>query len=187
MSKIGKRLVNIPAEVDVKINDGVLEFSSKDGKKSTKITILSGVSAKIENNALSFSATANDLQSKANWGTIRAHAKNAIEGIKDGFKKVLELNGVGFRASVEGKTLVLNIGFSHQVKFNIPEGITAVVDNKANSITITGIDKALVGEVAAKIRSLKKPNPYRGTGIKYSDEILRKKAGKKASGATGAA
>jgi len=185
MSKIGKKPIVIPEGVNVKVAGGVLEVSSKDGKKSLKFALLPNVEASIAENNLSFKAIANDAQSRANWGTIRSLANNAIIGMTADFKKVLEFQGVGFRASVEGKTLVLNIGFSHPVKFEIPAGITITVEK--NNITIAGIDKYLVGQVATKIRAFKKPNPYRGTGIKYKDEIVKRKAGKKASSGTGAA
>lgn len=185
MSKIGKKLITLSDNVIAKVEDGVLVISSKDGKKVLRVKVLSSVEVKLENNQISFSITKEDSQSRANWGTMRALAQNAVTGITTDFKKVLEFQGVGFRAVVEGKTLVLNIGFSHPVKFDIPEGITIVVEK--GNITISGMDKYLVGQVATKIRAFKKPNPYRGTGIKYKDEIVKKKAGKKATSGAGAA
>jgi large subunit ribosomal protein L6 len=185
MSKIGKKPIAIPENVNVKINDGVLEVSSKDGKKSLKFSLLANIEVKIEGNEVIFTTKSDDAQARANWGTIRALVQNAVNGMKEDFKKVLEFQGVGFRANVEGKNLVLNIGFSHPVKFEIPSGITITVEK--SNIIISGIDKYLVGQVAAKIRAFKKPNPYRGTGIKYKEEIIRRKAGKKASSGTGAA
>lgn len=185
MSKIGKKPIAIPENVNVKIDGGVLEVSSKDGKKSLKFDLLPNIEVKIEGNEVIFTAKSDDAQSRANWGTIRSLIQNAVMGMKEDFKKVLEFQGVGFRASVEGKTLVLNIGFSHPVKFEIPAGITIVVEK--SNIIISGIDKYLVGQVAAQIRAFKKPNPYRGTGIKYKDEVVRRKAGKKASSGTGTA
>ncbi|MDD5430971.1 MAG: 50S ribosomal protein L6 [Candidatus Pacebacteria bacterium] len=185
MSKIGKKLIIIPAEVEVKKTVDNLEFSSKDGKKHIKVEILPYIEAKLEGDKLTFTITdEKSIQARSNWGTIRALSQNAIDGIVKGFSKILDIQGVGFRATVEGgKTLVLNIGFSHPVKMAIPEGITMSVD-KNNSVTISGINKAAVGEIAAKIRALKKPNPYLGTGIKYRDEIIKKKAGKKAAAAS---
>lgn len=185
MSKIGKKPIAIPEDVSVKIDGSVLEISSKDGKKAAKINILSNIEVKIEENQIVFKPLKNDPQTRANWGTLRALAQNAVFGIKEDYKKVLEFNGVGFRASVEGKTLVLNIGFSHPVKFEIPNGIAITVEK--SNINISGMDKYLVGQVATKIRALKKPNPYRGTGIKYKDEIIRRKAGKKATSGAAAA
>lgn len=181
MSKIGKKPILIPGEVEVKNTDGVLEFTSKDKKHIIRLSILPYIKVNIENNKLTFDVINDSIQARANHGTIRSLSQNAVIGLKEGFKKVLEFSGVGFKANVEGKTLVLNIGFSHPVKFLIPEEINVVVDDKINTITISGVNKSLVGEVAAKIRALKKPNPYRATGIKYKDEIIKKKAGKKAS------
>lgn len=186
MSKIGKNPIIIPLEVTVKLIDRVLEFSSKDGKKTLKIDVLPYIDAKIEDNKLIFNAKSENLQARANWGTMRSLAQNAVTGVKEGFQKILDLQGIGFKANVEGENLVLNIGFSHPVKFSIPAGINISVD-KNNSITILGFDKQLVGETAAKIRTLKKPNPYMGTGIRYRNEIVRKKEGKKAAGAVAGA
>ncbi len=187
MSKIGKKIITIPEEITVKKTNDILEFSSKDGKKNIKVPILPYVESKIDGNILSFTIT-NDriIQAKANWGTMRALSQNAINGIKNDFSEILDMTGIGFRVVIEGKNLVLSIGFSHPVKFAIPEGIIIAID-KNNSMTITGIDKKVVGQTAAKIRSLKKPNPYLGTGIKYREEVIRRKAGKKAAGTTGAA
>lgn len=185
MSKIGKKIIVLPENVTAKVDSGVLEVSSKDGKKVLRIKILSNVEVKIENGQISFAITKDDSQSRANWGTMRALTQNAVTGITTDFKKVLEFQGVGFRAAVEGKALVLNIGFSHPVRFDIPDGIAIVVEK--GNITISGMDKYLVGQVATKIRAFKKPNPYRGTGIKYKDEIVKKKAGKKATSGAGTA
>ena len=185
MSKIGKKPIVIPENISVKIDGSAVEVSSKDGKKVLKVNILPNIEAKIEDNQVIFKTSKDDFQSRANWGTMRALAQNAINGIKEDFKKTLEFNGVGFRANVEGKNLVLNIGFSHPVKFEIPTGITITVEK--SNIIITGIDKYLVGQVATKIRALKKPNPYRGTGIKYKEEVIRRKAGKKATSGAAAA
>lgn len=183
MSKIGKKLITIPEDVIVKIENDILKVSSKDGKKNIELGLLPGIEANLNENELVFSIKNKDIQSRANWGTMRALTQNAILGVKEGFKKILEFKGVGFKANIEGDSLVLNIGFSHPVNFKIPEGITIVTDK--NSITIDGISKYLVGQVASKIRAFKKPNPYRGTGIKYKDEVIRKKAGKTATSGTG--
>ncbi|MDD5547433.1 MAG: 50S ribosomal protein L6 [Candidatus Pacebacteria bacterium] len=187
MSKIGKKPIVIPEGIEVKITDGVLEFSAKGKKDVLKVNMLPNVEVKNEEGKLVFSIK-NDknIQTRANWGTIRALAQNAIVGLMEGYKKILDLQGVGFRATMEGKTLVLNIGFSHPIKVNIPEGLLVSVE-KNTAVTISGIDKGLVGEVAAKIRAMKKPNPYLGTGIRYRDEVIKKKAGKKAAAAAGGA
>lgn len=115
-------------------------------------------------------------QEKALWGLTRALIANAVQGVVSGFEKKLEIIGVAYRAAIAGKKMTLSLGFSHPVEVNIPDGLTATIDK--NIITISGIDKQLVGEFAANVRSLKKPEPYKGKGIKYSDEVVRRKAGK---------
>lgn len=183
MSKVGKKPILIPKEVEVRQADGILEFKNKDSKLSLKL--LPYVEVKIEGENLSFSAKESAPQARANWGTLRALAQNAILGLTGGFKKVLELRGVGYRASLEGNILVLNVGFSHPVKFEPPAGVKISIEK--NFINISGSDKAAVGQAAAKIRSIQKPNQYRGTGIRYKEETIKLKAGKKAAGATGTA
>ena len=120
-------------------------------------------------------------QGKANWGTIFALIKNGIKGVSEGFAKNLELEGIGFKASIEGTNLLLNVGFTHPVKFTPPAGIKVVVEKGV--IKISGVDKSLVGEVAAKIRKIYPPEPYKGKGIRYQGEVVRRKAGKKVAGA----
>ncbi len=184
MSKIGKKIIEIPQGVEIKQADGMLEFKGKGGTLS--VAILPHITIKIEGTTLACDiGTSDDLQAKANWGTMRAIAQNAIIGVTEGFKKILEIPGVGFRANMEGQDLVLNVGFSHPVRFTTPVG--AKITAEKNVITVSGVDKYLVGETAAKIRSIRKPEPYKGTGIKYKDEVIRRKAGKKVAGATGAA
>lgn len=183
MSKIGKKLIFIPKGVEVRKNDGVLDFKGKEAVLT--LNLLPEVEAKVEGETLSFSVASDNLQARANWGTMRALAQNAILGVSEGFKKVLELRGVGYRANMEGSVLVLNIGFSHPVKFDPPAGIKIAVEK--SFVTISGVDKAMVGQVAAKIRSFKKPNRFLGTGIRYKDEVIKMKAGKKVAGGTGTA
>ena len=183
MSKVGKKPIVIPQGLEIKKTDGVLEFKNKDAVLTLKI--LPQVDTIIENNILSFMIKSEDLQAKANWGTMRALAQNAILGLTSGFKKILEMQGVGFRAALEGNTLVLNIGFSHPVRFALPEGVKVAIEK--NNILISGTDKALVGQIAAKIRAFKKPNSYLGTRIRYKNEVVKLKAGKKAASTTGAA
>jgi large subunit ribosomal protein L6 len=184
MSKIGKKPIAIPEGVEVKINDHNLEIKGKLG--TLNLPILEYTNAEIKDKELLVSVSGGSKQARANWGTMRALAQNAVEGVSAGFVKYLELEGIGFRASLEGKTLVLNIGFTHPVKFTPPEGVTLTIEKSA--IKISGADKSAVGEVAAKIRALKKPEPYKGTGIKYRGEVIARKEGKKAAsaGAAGA-
>ena len=181
MSKIGKKIIVIPKGVEVRSADSVLEFKGKDA--TLALRLLPHVEAKIEGEVLSFAVTEKSLQARANWGTMRALAQNALTGVSEGYKKILELRGVGFRAATEGNVLVLNIGFSHPIKFEPPAGVKISVEK--SFITISGIDKAMVGQAAAKIRAFKKPNAYRGTGIRYKDEVVKIKAGKIVSGGTG--
>jgi len=184
MSKIGRKPVAISSGVEVKINDKNLEFKGKEG--SLTLPLLPFIKAEIktgaEGNELIFSKE-NDLkQARANWGTMASLSKNAIQGVNEGFSKILEIEGIGFKAAMQGNTLVLNVGFTHPVKLESPEGIKIVVEK--NTIKISGFDKALVGEVAANIRKVKKPEPYKGKGIRYKGEVVRRKAGKKVAGAT---
>ncbi|MFH1759456.1 MAG: 50S ribosomal protein L6 [Patescibacteria group bacterium] len=181
MSRLGKKPIEIPEGVEVKVDDGKLNFKGKQGELSLKA--LPFLDVKLENSQLSFSPNKKDQQAAANWGTMVALAKNAIVGVSDGFSKTLQIEGVGYRATMEGADLILNVGFSHPVKFKPFEGVQVEVEK--NSIKVSGIDRALVGEVAAKIRKIKKPEPYKGKGIRYSDEVVRRKAGKKAVGAGG--
>lgn len=182
MSKIGKKLIIIPEGVEVKKTDRVLEIKGKNAVLS--LNLLPDIEAKIENSQLSFSTLKDTLQARSNWGTMRALAQNAVVGVTEGFKKVLELRGVGHRATLKGNILVLNVGFSHPVEFEPPAGVKLSVEK--SNIIVSGIDRAIVGQTAAKIRAIKKPNPYRGSGIRYKDEVIKMKAGKKAAGTTGA-
>lgn len=179
MSKIGKQPIKIPEGVEVKINDREMEIKGKLG--TLKLDVLEFINTSITDGTIVFTATGSHKQARANWGTMRALCANAIKGVKDGFMKILEIEGIGFRATMEGKTLVLTVGFTHPVKYVPPEGITIAVEK--GLIKVTGSDKASVGEVAANIRKIKKPEPYKGTGIRYQGEVIRRKAGKKVAGA----
>ncbi|RJQ35610.1 50S ribosomal protein L6 [Candidatus Parcubacteria bacterium] len=179
MSRIGKKPITIPQGVEVKLN---LEnagpiVSVKGPKGALTVNLTKEVKVEQKDNQLVFEV--NDPENKYDnslWGLSRTLVNNAILGVTEGFKKELEINGVGFKVAVAGKKLVLNVGFSHQVEYGIPEGIT--IETEKNNIKISGIDKQLVGQVAAEIRGIKKPEPYKGKGIKYVDEQIRRKAGK---------
>ncbi len=186
MSKIGKKPVAITGGVEVKIVDKKMEFKGKEG--SLTLPILPYIKAEIKSGAegseLVFSKE-NDLkQARANWGTMASLAKNAVQGVSQGFSKILEIEGIGFKAAMQGNTLVLNVGFTHPIKMEVPAGIKILVEK--NTIKISGFDKALVGETAANIRKVKKPEPYKGKGIRYQGEVVRRKAGKKVAGTTAA-
>ena len=176
MSKIGKKPVEIVSGVTAKLDGSLLRISGPKGEIA--LSLLPGVTVAVDGNMLIFKAEKETKQIFANWGTMRALARNAIEGVSAGYKKVLEIEGVGFKASMDGKDLSLNVGFSHPVKYKVPEGVSAAVE-KNTTIMVSGIDRQLVGQVAAQIRAIKKPEPYKGKGIRYQGEVIRRKAGKK--------
>ncbi len=180
MSKIGKKPVAIPEGVEARINDGRLEF--KGDKGHLEVRLLPFIRTEIKDRSILFQPENNSKQARSNWGTIRALASNAIIGVTRGFEKTLEIEGVGYRAGLEGDTLVLNLGFSHPVKINSPTGIKISVSK--NTIKISGVDKNLVGKTAATVRALRKVEPYKGKGIRYQGEVVRRKAGKKVASAT---
>ncbi len=176
MSRIGKQPVDIPSGVDVKIENG--KIIAKKGNITEEIDTKNYVDVKIEDNKIVFLPKGEDRESSAFWGTFRSLTSNMMEGLTKGFEKRLEINGVGYRAQVSGKNLELQLGFSHPVIFPIPNGIDIKVEK--NIIIIKGHNKQQVGQVAAKIRGFRPPEPYKGKGVKYVDEVIRRKAGKTA-------
>ena len=176
MSRIGKKPVTIPSGVDVKANGDIITF--KSGKESLDLDTKSNVLFTIEGDTLTFSAKSDDKADRAFWGTYRALANNMITGVTTGFSKSLEINGVGYRAAVKGKILNLQLGHSHDINYDIPAGIEVSVEK--NIVTIKGADKQTVGQVAAEVRSFRPPEPYKGKGVKYTDERIIRKAGKTA-------
>ena len=179
MSRIGKKPIDLPKGVEVTVaTDKVVV---KGPKGTIECDINKSVNVVKEDNSLSFSLknTSNEtnLQSKADYGTARALVQTAILGVSEGWKKTLELNGVGYNAKVAGKDLVLSVGYSHQVIMEIPQGITCSVD-KNTIINLESSDKQVIGNFSAKVRKVCPPEPYLGKGIKYSDEKIRRKAGK---------
>lgn len=174
MSRIGKQPVTIPAGIDVNVDNGVLKF--KKGNLATELDTRHQVEVKIEDGQIVFSPINDERQSRAYWGTYRSLAHNVIIGFTEGFEKKLEINGVGYKAALKGKILELILGFSHPINFEIPEGIDINVEK--NIITIKGHDKQVVGQVAAKVREFRPPEPYKGKGVKYLDERIIRKAGK---------
>ncbi|MFA6131120.1 MAG: 50S ribosomal protein L6 [Patescibacteria group bacterium] len=180
MSRIGKKFIPLSAAVTVTV-DG-REVSIK-GPKGTLVRTLPAVisvdEVALEQGGKALRVTAQDPKADSViWGTTRAHLANMVVGVEKGWAKSLELNGVGFRMAVTGKKLKMNLGFSHEVVYILPEGITATI--AANVVTIAGIDRELVGRVASELRSLKKPEPYKGKGFKYTTETIRRKVGKAA-------
>jgi large subunit ribosomal protein L6 len=182
MSRIGKKPITIPEGVTVKIDGNIVTVSGKTGTLTQKIK--GKINIKIEGNKITVENKEEGGSLKAMHGLYRSLIQNMVWGLSKGWNKGLEMSGVGYRAQVSGNKLVLNVGFSHQIEFPLPLGITAEV--KENLINIKGFDKQLVGEVAAKIRRIRPPEPYKGKGIKYVGEVIRRKAGKtaKAVGAT---
>ncbi len=177
MSRIGKRPISIPAKTDVSVAEGVLTVKGPKGTLTKALHPL--VSFEIADGAVTV-APKNDTQlARALWGTYASHLKNMLHGVNDEYKKKLILDGIGYRMAVSGASINMSLGFSHPVVVQIPAGLTAVVEK--NELTISGIDKEAVGQFAANVRALKKPEPYKGKGFHYSDEVILRKQGKKAS------
>ena len=175
MSRVGKKPIAIPSGVDVKISGEWIEVKGPKGALKEKIP--SVVKAELKDSQLSFTNTGDARKDNAAYGLARALSNNMVVGVTSGFQKVLEIVGVGYRAQVKGKTLTLNLGYSNPVEYAIPDGIEVSAEGK-NQLVIKGIDKQQVGAVAAKIRSFRAPEPYKGKGVKYVDEHIRRKVGK---------
>jgi large subunit ribosomal protein L6 len=175
MSRIGKKPIDIPEGVEVKINGQEVAIKGKLGQLTVNIHQDVAISQEDKQLVLTIK-NIEDKKEKSLWGLSRTLVNNAILGVTEGYTKELEINGVGFKAAVQGKKLVLNVGFSHPVEYSFPDDIKIEVEK--NNIKISGIDKQKVGQVSAEIRAIKKPEPYKGKGIKYIDEQIRRKAGK---------
>jgi large subunit ribosomal protein L6 len=181
MSRIGKKPIEIPAKVKVEIKDNYLKATGPLG--SLDFTLPEGIKAKIDGAVLTFEADKKrEKELNAVFGTARARVANIVSGVVTPFVKALEINGLGYKAVVQGKQLNLELGFSHPVMLDIPNGITVTADPKNPLIEIKGADKFLVGDFAAKVRKLRPPEPYKGSGIKYQGEHIARKAGKAAGG-----
>ena len=182
MSRIGKQPVVIPSGVQVKLDAGVL--TAKGPKGELQEALHPYVKAEIKDGKVLLTADLGAAKdASAIWGMTRARLNNLVQGVAVGYNKILEIHGLGFRAELAGQKLELSLGKSHKVLFEAPKGITLTVDPKKTQITVAGPDKDQVGEAAAKIRGLREPEPYKGTGIRYQGEYIRKKAGKTAAGA----
>lgn len=179
MSRIGKKPVIIPEGVEVAIQDGMMTVKGKNGELSR--TLHKSVTVSVEETETGKVANVTIDENEPNqalWGTVRSHLDNMVAGVTEGWKKSLELSGVGFKINLQGKKLVMSLGFSHDVNYELPEGVEATVEGMV--INLSSANKDLVGQTAAEIRSLKKPEPYKGKGFRYSDETIRRKAGKAA-------
>lgn len=178
MSRLGKIPIEFKPETQIKIEDGFIIVKGSKGELKQKLDKI--IEVKIEDNKIVVSISDNEnKKAKAFMGLYRSLINNMVKGVEEGFEKKLEINGVGYRANLQGNKLVMNVGFSNPVEFELPEGISAAVEG--NLITVSGFDKQLVGETAARIRKIRKPEPYKGKGIKYTDEVIRKKEGKTAA------
>jgi large subunit ribosomal protein L6 len=176
MSRIGRKPIEIPKGVQVSITTDAI--SAKGPKGTLKLARHKAVEVKEEKGALVFARSGEDGPERAAHGLMRALVANMLTGVTQGFSRQLEINGVGYKAEIKGTTVVLSLGFSHPIEYKLPEGISAKVDK--NMLILSGIDKELVGAAAAKVRSFRPPEPYKGKGIKYVEETIIRKAGKTA-------
>ncbi len=177
MSRIGKQQLAIPAGTTVTLDNGVCTVTGPKGTLTREL--LPNVIVTIENGVVSFAPNGDDKFSVSLWGTYASHIKNMIAGVNTPFVKKLILEGVGFKSDVKGKNLELALGFSHPVIVPVPEGLTVTAEK--NLITVSGINKEAVGQFTASVRAMKKPEPYKGKGFRYDDEVIRRKQGKKSS------
>jgi large subunit ribosomal protein L6 len=175
MSRVGKSPIPIPDKMKVTYKDRVIKVQADKGTLTR--TIHPAVDLNIKDGVINVITIKNDRPSRALQGLTRSLVANMVTGVSQGFKRVLEINGIGYRAILSGNTIELNLGYSHPVNFDLPEGVSATVD-KRNTITLSGIDKELLGHTAAAIRRLRPPERYKGKGIKYAEEYIQRKAGK---------
>jgi large subunit ribosomal protein L6 len=176
MSRVGKKPVLVPAGVSARLDGHTVAV--KGAKGELKFTASDDVTVKVEGNLIRIDPRGDSKRARAMWGTARSMIQNLVVGVTKGFEKRLEINGVGYKAAVAGKNLQLSLGFSHDVIYPIPAGVT-IVTPKPTEITIAGIDKRQVGQIAAEIRAFRPPEPYKGKGVKHVDEFIFRKEGKK--------
>ncbi|MEE9454276.1 MAG: 50S ribosomal protein L6 [Paracoccaceae bacterium] len=176
MSRIGKKPVELPGGVSASVSGQTIEVKGPKGTRSFRAT--DDVTISVEDNIVSIKPRGTSKRARQQWGMSRTQVANLVEGVTGGFKKELEIRGVGYRAALQGSDLKLSLGYSHDVIFNIPEGIT-ITCPKPTQVIVEGNDQQIVGQVAANIREWRKPEPYKGKGIRYVGEFVRQKAGKK--------
>ena len=176
MSRIGKRPVELPKGVTASVSGQTVEVKGPKGTRSFSAT--DDVTIAVDGDAITVTPRGTSKRARQQWGMSRSMVANLVEGVSTGFKKELEINGVGYRANMQGNVLKLSLGYSHEVNFDVPQGVT-VTTPKQTEIVVEGIDQQLVGQVAANIRELRAPEPYKGKGIKYKDEYIFRKEGKK--------
>lgn len=175
MSRIGKRPIEIPQSVKITLSDSIIKVDGPKGSLSRKIA--PGIAVEIGDKQVVLSKEDESLKTRGAFGLTRTLVSNMVDGVTKGFEKALEISGVGYRAEAKGDMLNLSLGYSHPISFPLPKGITVEVD-KMTKIVVRGIDKELVGETAAKIRAFRGPEPYKGKGIRYANEVILRKAGK---------
>lgn len=178
MSRVGKQPISLPEKVEVKVSSGAVDV--KGPKGSLKFNLPKHVSVSVDSGVVNVSRDGDDRIARSMHGLCRNQIDNMVKGVSQGFVRELDINGVGYRAEVKGKELHMALGYSHPVIYALPNGISAEVDAKRTKITLSGIDKQLLGNTAAKVRSFRPPEPYRGKGIKYVEETIRRKEGKSA-------
>ena len=176
MSRIGKKPVELPSGVTASVSGQTVEVKGPKGTRTFKAT--DDVTITVDGNIVTVTPRGSSKRARQQWGMSRSQVENLVTGVTTGFKKELEISGVGYRATMQGNTLKLALGYSHDVNFEVPEGVT-VTAPKQTEITVEGIDQQLVGQVAANIREWRKPEPYKGKGIKYKGEFIFRKEGKK--------
>ncbi len=176
MSRIGKAPITIPKGVEVKADREVVRVKGPKGELVSRIP--AGISVSVADGQVRFARANDEPQQRAFHGLLRSLVANSVEGVTKGFTKDLEIVGVGYKAEVKGKSVVFSLGYSHTINFAIPDGISVALDAKAGKLTVTGADRQKVGQTAAEIRSLRVPDPYKAKGIKYANEVIRRKVGK---------
>jgi large subunit ribosomal protein L6 len=176
MSRVGSSAITIPADVTLSNDGGMIVVKGKNGELSTSLH--SDVELSVADNVATLKPVRDTRQAKALWGTMRSNLNNMVVGVTEGFTRKLEINGVGYRAAMQGNKLVLSLGFSHPVEMEVPAGLKVAVENNT-SVTITGADKQLLGQFASEVRAKRPPEPFKGKGVKYADEYIVRKEGKK--------
>ena len=176
MSRIGKKPVELPSGVEAKVSGQTIEVKGPKGTRS--FTATDDVTITVDGNVVNVEPRGKSKRARQQWGMSRTMVANLAQGVTEGFKKELEISGVGYRAQMQGNVLKLSLGYSHEVNFEVPEGVT-VTAPKQTEVVVEGIDQQLVGQVAANIREWRKPEPYKGKGIKYKGEYIFRKEGKK--------
>ena len=176
MSRVGSSAITIPADVTLSQEGGMVVVKGKNGE--LRVPLHNDVELSVADNVATFSQRRKTREAKALWGTMRASVNNMVIGVSQGFTRKLEINGVGYRAAMQGNKLVLSLGFSHPVEMDVPAGLSVNVENNT-TVIITGADKQLLGQFASEVRAKRPPEPFKGKGVKYADEYIVRKEGKK--------